>query len=114
APTSTVRIHGRLQLPVGTDLDHPRPRGHSSAARLSRPDAGALKGARVLAGAGVGGAGIGFVRTGVVGDVRPEPAPCSALDVPRFRPGAAADGAAVSDGGTGAAGYRRRTRTGFA
>src|SRR6185437_15784492 len=101
APTSTTRTHGRLQLPFGTDFDHPRPCGDAGAAGLPRPDAGALAGARILASAGVGG-------------VRPEPAPRRALDFPRFQPGAVADGAAVPAGGPGIARRGCRTRAGLA
>src|SRR5690348_11393129 len=110
ASTSTTRHHGRLQLPIGSDLDHRRPCGDAGVAGLPRADAGAFAGTRVLASAGVGGAGAGDLCAGVVGDVLPGPSPRRALDVPGFRPGAAANRAAVPDGGTGATGYRRGTR----
>lgn len=42
----------------------------------------ARAGARILAGTGVGGAGAGDLRAGVVGDVRPERTPRRSLDVP--------------------------------
>lgn len=100
--SGAVRQHrdadGRLLLPLGPDLDHPRPRGPAGAAGLSRADPVAPPHPLLRAASDLVGAAAAHGGAELVGQLRTRRPPRAGMDLRSVRDDPAPDHPALHDG----------------